>query len=120
MDFLDFPKWLKVADKQECGGSENYKGFVPSVEECALKCNTEASMFIYGTRDYGNVDSCNDNACQCYCETSATVNGTCDQQSHDGYRLYKYVGQGNNFVFNNNNNINNNNINIMLYSVSYL
>jgi hypothetical protein len=78
-----------VAGKTECGGSEVGKGKLPSVDDCASKCEGVASMFAFGTNDFGT-DRCNDEGCSCYCETSATEEGTCEREDHNGYRLYKY------------------------------
>ena len=63
----------------ECSGSEESKGCLTSVDDCASQCEGVASMFIVAMDSY----------C-CYCETSATEEGTCETQSIDGYRLYKY------------------------------
>ena len=46
-------------------------------------------MFAFGTNDFGT-NRCNDDGCSCYCETSATEEGTCKRVDHNGYRLYKY------------------------------
>ena len=89
-----FPGWFLVKEKTECTGSESGKGYLPSIEDCASHCTGIASMFIFGTNDYGTT-RCNENGCQCYCETSATTDGECDQTTHNGFRLYKYGNQGN-------------------------
>ena len=78
-----------VSEKKECDGSETRKGKFPSVDDCASQCKEEATMFIFGTNDYGN-NRCNDDGCECRCETSATEEGTCNSINHNGYRLYKY------------------------------
>ena len=90
--------WELVEDKTECGGEEISKGRQPSVKDCAIQCEGVASMFVLGTNDYGTI-RCNDNGCKCFCETSANTDGSCDQVDHKGYRLYKYVGKGNIFVY---------------------
>ena len=46
-------------------------------------------MFEFGTNDYGTTRCFND-GCKCYCQTSATDEGTCNRLNHDGYRLYQY------------------------------
>ena len=84
-----------VADKKECSGTETSSRF-PFLADCAAHCNGTASMFAFGTNDYG-IDRCDNEDCKCLCETSATVNGSCDQEDTNGFRLYKYVGQGNHF-----------------------
>ena len=83
--------------KKECSGSEITIGTLPTVDDCASQCKGEASMFAFGTNDYGTY-RCNDEGCQCLCETSATEKGTCTRADHDGYRLYKY-SKGNYHVF---------------------
>ena len=79
-----------VAHKTECDGSETEKGKFSHVGECANKCQDSSSMFIFGTNDFGNA-RCTDGACWCICETSATSKGTCHQDSHSGYNLYRYT-----------------------------
>ena len=91
---------MVVGGKIECGGSEISKGKQPSLNECATQCKRTASMFIFGTNDYGTT-RCNDEGCECYCETSATPEGLCDQVPHNGYRLYKYLTKGNILMCNN-------------------
>ena len=82
-----------VGDKTECDGPEIFKGELASLGDCAEKCQGLASMFVFGTNDYGT-ERCYNIGCHCYCETSATTRGTCRQKNNDGYRLYKYVSQG--------------------------
>ena len=89
--------WELVAEKKECDGSEVSKGKKSSLEDCATECRGTASVFAFGTNDYGTI-RCNDAGCTCLCETSATVDGSCDQVNHNGFRLYKYLGKGNTFV----------------------
>ena len=89
--------WELIAEKKECGGSEINKGYESALEDCAKQCRGTASMFLFGTNDYGTT-RCNDDGCTCVCETSATVDGSCDQVNHSGYRLYKYMEEGNTFV----------------------
>ena len=78
-----------VVEKEECSGSENYKGYLQSVKECASTCEGIASMFAFGTNDFG-VSRCTEEGCKCLCETGATESGICDRQSHYGFRLYQY------------------------------
>ena len=73
----------------ECSGSEESKGSLTSVDDCASQCKGVASMFIVSMNSYS-----------CYCETSATEEGTCETQSIDGYRLYKYGVTNSNGTFN--------------------
>ena len=90
---VGFLGWELVAEKKECSGSEISKGKQSSLEDCAEQCGGMASMFIFGTKDYGTI-RCNDVGCGCLCETSATTDGLCDQVDHNGFRLYKYVDKG--------------------------
>ena len=46
-------------------------------------------MFAFGTNDHGE-DRCYDGGCNCYCETAAAPDGTCNKVSHNGYRLYRF------------------------------
>ena len=82
-------------EKKECKGKEESKGKLDSVQECADACFGVSSMFIFGTNDYGTA-RCEGNGkqCQCFCETSATDDGSCDITDHNGYRLYKYIPPG--------------------------
>ena len=98
-EFL-LPAGVLVRDKKECNGSKIDKGTQPSVSECANQCKDTTLMFIFGTDDYGEI-RCNDDGCHCYCETSAAPNGTCDEVNHNGYRLYRIMGNGNIFDCNN-------------------
>ena len=84
------PEFTLVAERKECGGSEKFKGRFFTVEECALKCNEIASMFIFGTNNFGQRRCNKKKGCKCYCETSANDNGSCTEKNHKGYRLYKY------------------------------
>ena len=82
--------WSLVGEKKECSGSEDDKGTLESIASCASECKGEASMFAFGTNDFGN-SRCDSKGCRCLCETSATKQGTCDIINHAGYRLYKYT-----------------------------
>ena len=88
-----------VVEKKECDGSKVPfgDGGVLSLIECANGCSMmKASMFIFGTNDFGE-NKCNEGGkkgCRCYCETSAKA-GECNQKDNNGYRLYKFVGKGN-------------------------
>ena len=102
-----FSGWLLVAEKKECGGAEIYKDNLESVEDCAAKCMGTASMFIFGTNDFGKIrcgtaqevgnSKGKKDGCSCFCETTATTNGICPQIDSIGYRLYKYASQGNHY-----------------------
>ena len=89
-----------VAEKKECDGAKIAFGNndVHSLKECAMGCQMiEASMFIFGTNDFGST-GCNEDGnkgCRCYCETSSTQ-GECQQKDNNDYRLYKLIQEGNN------------------------
>ena len=89
-------EWVLVAEKKECDGLEilfNDEESKNSIVDCANECKGKASMFLYGTNDFGN-DRCSENGCSCSCEISATRGGTCNMVSHTGYRLYKFLDNG--------------------------
>ena len=64
-----------------------------SIDDCAEACKGQASMFAFGTNDFG-VDRCEDSGSKCLCETSARADGTCDVVEHKGYRLYRFSAPG--------------------------
>ena len=85
-----------VAEKRECDGSEVAfgDGGTQSLKECAEGCHMlDASMFIFGTNDFGK-PMCSEDKCECYCETSSKA-GVCNQKDNKGFRLYKFVQKGN-------------------------
>ena len=87
---------MLVEEEKECDGSEILfmnEDSKKSIIDCANECRNRASMFIFGTNDFGN-DRCSEHGCSCSCETSATPDGTCTTVSNSGYRLYKFIGQG--------------------------
>jgi len=81
--------WSLVGEKQECRGEEEYIGRFETVEECGEACGGVATMFIFGTNDFGK-NRCNRKGCKCICEVEAAYDGTCDVKKHRGYRLYRY------------------------------
>ena len=92
--------WELVAEKKECSGSETEKGTFHIIDNCASQCNGVASMFAFGTNDFGE-PRCYNNGCRCLCETSATAEGTCNKVNHKGYRLYRYSNQGDYYLYHN-------------------
>ena len=86
--------WSIVGEQQECEGREIGKGKMDSIDDCAKACREHASMFVFGTNDFG-VDRCDLTGCNCLCETGARSDGTCDTADHRGYRLYKFSTSGN-------------------------
>ena len=84
--------WILVNKKKECSGSEDDKGRVGEISQCAEKCRAISSMFIFGTNEFVSEDtSCDEDGCECYCETDATRDGNCDMEDHNSYNLYKFV-----------------------------
>jgi hypothetical protein len=77
-----------VGAQKECGGAETFRGPFSDVGDCARACKGVATMFAFGTNEFGD-PRCNTDGCSCYCETSAR-GGNCNVESHNGYRLYKY------------------------------
>ena len=92
-------EWSLVGEKKECSGDEISKGKMVSIGECASACNGVASMFAFGTNDFG-VPRCDSNGCQCLCETAAADDGTCNSVQHKGYRLYRLRAVGKQFLQN--------------------
>ena len=87
------PDWRLVEVKRECTGSTVNFGKQSDVSECAGKCKGSASMFTFGTNDYGTA-RCDNSGCDCYCMKAASNTGSCDQHFHSGYRLYGYNSKG--------------------------
>lgn len=85
---------MLTADKMECGGSEEYKGYFAGLEECGSSCEKISSMFIFGTNEYGEDRCLANGTCSCFCETAETSDGVCNQISHSGFRLYTYKTTG--------------------------
>ena len=83
--------WVLVSDVSECSGSEIDQGQLENVIQCGERCRGVSTMFIFGTNDYGKTP-CENGKCRCWCETSATTDGTCDITTNNGFRLYAYVG----------------------------
>ena len=82
--------WHLVSDNSECSGSEEGQGKFETIFECAEKCQGVSSMFAFGTNDYGTI-RCENGKCSCFCETAATIDGSCSIVSHSGFRLYKFL-----------------------------
>ena len=83
--------WSLVGEKTKCSGRESAKGNVLSITECASHCKEESSMFIFGTNDFGGA-RCLKGGCECFCETSAKLDGSCELIDNNAFRLYKYNG----------------------------
>ena len=81
-----------LAAKTECSGEEKGMGYLTGIEKCAVACKGKASLFAYGTNEYGDNHCISGGKCKCLCETVASVDGECDQKGHNGFNLYKYAG----------------------------
>ena len=81
--------WELVRQKARCQGSEEGHGKVASINACASMCNQITSMFIFGTNDFGK-DECDGGNCDCFCESDAADDGTCQQIADKGFRLYRF------------------------------
>ena len=77
-----------VAELKECKGDEISKEWIPTLDECADQCTNVASMFVYGVEEKGG---CQEEGCWCYCETAASVHGTCDQRHQGASHLYRFI-----------------------------
>ena len=84
---------MLVTEKKECMGLETWQGYQTSISECANKCKSKSTVFLFGTNDFG-VERCNSDGCACMCETGANSDGSCDMVPHNGYRLYKFETLG--------------------------
>ena len=97
--------WELVEKGQECNENNDQKHIlhteevgIVSVNDCAAKCKlTKATMFAFGTLDYGK-PGCNDKGCQCICEIFASEDGTCTKISNVAVHLYRYKTPGNHFT----------------------
>ena len=71
-----------MAKNQVCGGAETLKEIGPNgqIEDCARECKGVTSMFIFDIETK-----------KCFCEDSATAQGTCKLINFKGYYLYKYA-----------------------------
>ena len=78
--------WALFGKKIECTGTEIYQDIVSSIENCAGICSRLATMFLYGT----NSETCTDEGCKCWCETSAGYEGTCTTKSNSNFNLYRF------------------------------
>ena len=78
---LELAVWTLVSTNSECSGSETQKTLVANseIKDCADACNGVSSMFIYSKIHN-----------KCYCETSASPDGTCNVKSMSGYNLFRY------------------------------
>ena len=83
-----------MADREECTGYDfEIKPYLQGAEECAFACKGVASMFIFGTNDFGTnrCSTSNRSKCKCWCQKGASADGSCSAHNHNGYKLYKYT-----------------------------
>ena len=83
--YWEYIAWTLVSEHKECNGPEIEKHLPENAEiqDCATECQGISSMFIVSP-------SLN----KCYCETSATAEGTCNVVDAVNSHLYKYSIQG--------------------------
>jgi len=87
-----------VAEGKYCKGTQGKQQWTATVHNngpnvCALLCEREGyTMFIYGIEGTGTCDAV---SCACYCQPSASADGTCEQvdakdnSGKNTYNLYK-------------------------------
>ena len=91
--------WELVENKVVCDDPEEFKvGSYLSIEHCAAGCYGRASMFNYGTNEFGKQRCWKINQCECWCMPSASRDGVCDVTSQKGYRLFKLASKGRCFI----------------------
>ena len=74
-----------------CIGNRINGGVQPTLNDCTMSCTNVAPMFIYARK---GSTSCGSNGCRCYCEKSATADGTCELESNYAYNLYRIIAKG--------------------------
>ena len=76
------------------GTSKNKLGWQDprGIQDCADKCHGVSSMFRYQV--YVNDDPNLRDSIMCYCEKSATDEGTCQMERIVGFSIYKYINIG--------------------------
>ena len=72
-------------ENEQCVGTKTSNVMTETMEECAIKCIGESSMFRWGT------ESCIGSDCPCVCETSASDDGSCEREPRDGTNLYQFI-----------------------------
>ena len=80
------PKWNGT--RADNLGAQDARG----IQNCADKCHGVSSMFRYH-RYVKDIPSLRDSI-MCYCEKSATEEGTCQTERMMGFSLYKYINIG--------------------------
>ena len=82
------PKWHGEEGRMDQPGRMTPRG----IQNCADKCHGVSSMFRY-QKLVSKVPNLRDSI-MCYCEKSATEEGTCQKERMTGFYLYKYINIG--------------------------
>ena len=77
--------FIVAFENEQCVGSKASLVMTETKEECAIKCLGESSMFLWGS------EGCLGSDCPCFCETSASDDGSCDREPKNGVKLYKFI-----------------------------
>ena len=96
-----FIAWELVENKVVCDDPDEFKvGSYLSIEHCAAGCYGRASMFNYGTNEFGKQRCWKINQCECWCMPSTSIDGVCDvtRIPLGGYRLFKLASKGRCFI----------------------
>ena len=75
-----------MAEARECSGTKEHGCLQTSAENCARSCHNRSSMFVFASSS----GRCHGGKCECFCETSASANGTCNQTENSATDLYKF------------------------------
>ena len=87
---MTFSVWSLVAKKKRCkDGSRIFKGYLPTLNNCALACKGVSRWFVFGAREFNN-DNCQGQLCKCYCETGIGETFLGEEKDDLGYNLYTY------------------------------
>ena len=75
-----------VAERTTCTGTGTRDCDQSSPEQCALGCRGASSMFVFGVE---GKYSCAAGMCRCYCYMFSATEGSCVQESHHAFDVYK-------------------------------
>ena len=81
------PKWDGVHGRDKPG-----RMLTRGIQNCADKCHGVSSIFRY--QKYVDEDPNLRDSIMCYCEKSATEEGTCQMEQMMGFNVYKYINIG--------------------------
>ena len=76
-----------VGERDSCRTVEFRAGDFQDVKECYHACKSKSTMFIFGRP--GSKRCYSNGKCRCYCETTASKDGTCNRIRHIHYNLYR-------------------------------